>query len=533
MYIKIYILLLLGVRSLLAVPVYTANKQLNLSASCTERSCSLWWLSEDKAEPLRYTGVPAMHLEELLLGSCRIRALPVELLRLTPNLRNLQVYNSSIYRMPIKDWSLLPKLQTLTFEHQRMARLDKDDFQALQQLEILQLGYNELNNVHMNAFAGLKRLKLLALPANGLEEINPQTFDELVELTHLDLSHNRLASIDGELFEHNSNLQSLLLNDNKLESEHLLLPTLTQLRLLDISNSGDLTELQLNSAHTVIVERSNVQRLIIHGSVIKLQAGNNALTQLSIGDKSAVIELDLHNNLLDSNASSALLTDMWQLRHLDLSSNNIETLASNSSISLYLPSLRYLNLAHNKLRALPPALPILPSSLVHLDISYNHLLQLYSRNFAALPNLEHLNIAGTRLDKFYYQRFQRDHYVLKELVICEADVSSSQFDNMLFHFDNFFRGKLITSCNSTVQMPKQLPLEVSGIHPYWTTKDVLALITLIVCFGILLLQIYRILEDEGCLRRLRRRFGRQPSQPQRNGDGTRRIADQDTESSSD
>ncbi|XP_033149809.1 leucine-rich repeat transmembrane neuronal protein 3-like [Drosophila busckii] len=460
MYIKIYILLLLGVRSL---PVYSANKELNLSASCPRRSCSLWWMYEDRSEPLRYLGEPAVQLEELLFINCWIRSLPVELLRLTPNLRNLQVFNSSIYRMPTKDWSLLPKLQQLTFEHQRMVRLDKDHFKGLQQLELLQLGDNILVNVHMNAFAGLKHLKLLALPSNSIKEIFHQTFDELVELTHLDLSHNKLTSIGGEWFEHNSKLQTLLLNDNELESEHLLLPALPQLRLLDISNCGDLTELQLNSAHTVIVERSNVQRLIIHGSVIKLQGGNNALTQLSIGDKSAVIELDLHNNLLDSNITSALLTDMWQLRHLDLSSNNIETLTINSSISLHLPSLRYLNLAHNKLRALPPALPMLPSGLLHLDISYNHLLQLQARNFAALPNLEHLNIAGNRLAKFDIREFYPQHaVVLKEMVVCGADVSAGVIIDMRIYFIDMEGGKLITNCNSTEQKPKQLPFEVSG-----------------------------------------------------------------------
>jgi len=78
---------------------------------------------------------------------------------------------------------------------------------------------------------------------------------------------------------------------------------------------------------------------------------------------------------------------------------------------------------------------------------------------------------------------------------------------------------------------KMDPPGVTGIHPYWTLRDILAFVTLLVVMIILLMNLYHILEEEGCLRRFRhwrrsRTLGQNTSTTRNSG---RRLDEQDSE----
>ncbi|KAH8359845.1 hypothetical protein KR093_009095 [Drosophila rubida] len=530
------LLVLLGAQCALALPVYDENNQLNVSASCPSSSCSLWQLASTFVQPLRYTDSQAPQLEELLLANCQLRALPVELLRQTPNLRVLVMLNSSVYHVNKQDFQSVTQLRQLQLQHNHISQLKTQQFALLQQLEVLQLGHNIILVVHGEAFTGLAALRLLGLQSNGITELAAEAFDALPQLQHLDLSDNEIEHLHARLFANTSKLQTLLLNGNKFaQFESNSLAALGNLRLLELSNC-QLTELQLASVQRVRVESSRLQRLIIQGGVINLQAGHNELTQLSIGDKSAVIELDLQWNLLDGNATAQLLDGMWNLQRLDLSKNNIESLSPlNHSLRLLLPSLTQLNLAHNQLEQLPS---LLPYRLTKLDISYNHLITVTATHFAALPNLQRLYMQDMRLTHFDYRQFHQQHRQFHELGVCDSDY---RFMHKLATYFNDRGVQLPVACNQRKPSSDRMPMEplpeteaqcqsvagVAGIHPYWTTRDVLAFVTLLVVFCILLIQLYHILEEEGCVRRFRQRlWGRQPRV---NGTPSRRLNEEDSE----
>lgn len=537
-------LLLLGIQCLLAAPIYDDNKSLNLSASCPESFCSLWGLQSDYRQPLRYSKGQAVQLQTLLLGNWQMRTLPLELFRLTPNLHSLQVLNCSTYHVSKEHFEVLPQLRELMLQRNKISRLTGQQFASLQQLQVLQLDHNIIQIVPSLAFEGLTQLQLLGLQGNGITELMAGAFTALANLIHLDLSDNEISHMDAKTFEKNSKLQTLLLKGNSLaEFEPNSLAALSRLRLLDLSDCElhELSELHLLGAQTLRLEGSGVQRLIIDGGVINLLAGNNALTQLSIGDKSAVIELDLHANQLSSNATSTLLQGMWNLQRLDLAKNNIEALSSGSNSSaLLLPSLSQLNLAHNQLRRLPPDAALWPTHLLQLDISFNHLLTVTAESFAALPRLQRLHIEGNRLQEFDYELFHRQHPHLQELSICDTELSFVLMRRIMIYLSD--RGVHLpirclhrTDGNMETKEPAasdaalvQTRAGTTGIHPYWTTRDILAFLTLLAVFIILLMQLYRILDEEGCLRRMHLWFmGRQPAVA--DGTRTRRLNEEDSE----
>ncbi|KPU80640.1 uncharacterized protein Dana_GF18847, isoform C [Drosophila ananassae] len=534
-----------GLRIAAAAVVLDATGRLNLSATCPDTFCSL----TEKA--VAYSDSPAVRLRELHISNCSREAVPWVVLNLTPGLRTLVIRNCGPYS--IRKESLLPvrNLTSILMQRTKMWALRTDQFSVLPNLEILELGHNVLYQVNSDAFNGLTKLKLLGLQGNALEEIRENTFDPLVELVHLDLSGNLIEKLPKDIFAKNTKLETLLLNGNHLTTllSDTLMP-LTNLRLLDLGHAGQLDNLMLNivSVQTLILEGSSLTDLIIHGGFIRLQASNNELSHLHVGNKSSVIEMNLHGNLLNGNDTYNLLRGMWSLERLDLSKNIIESLAFNEFYSegqdLYLlPSLKYLNLANNRLVSLPSDSPILSSRLTFLDLSHNLLLTLDVEKLAGLPNVESLFLEGNRLSTFDYKKFHSKHETLKELALHDNHWSPGLYRIMFtylndrgVHLQSRIENKAqITSSQVDIDWPpKEASAQkldaagVTGIHPYWTLRDILAFTTLLVVLAILLMNLYHILEEEGCLRRFRR--WRRSTVPGGNArTSTRRLNEQDSE----
>lgn len=552
LFLLLLLLLLSCTFSLQALRLYDDddNNVLNLAASCPTETCSLWQLQDNLQHSLRYSSNDTQpQLQQLLLFDLQARIMPGEILMRTPNLRVLLIQNSTVHLiLPIR-LRHVPHLRELQMQQTHLSSLLAQHFAHLTELEVLQLNHNMIQFVHATAFAGLGRLQLLALRGNGIVELPKDTFAGLGNLTHLDLSGNEISQLDAKTFAGNLKLQTLLLNDNKLlQLEARSLLHLTQLHLLDLNRAGRVEELQLNGAQRVQVEECGLKRLIIEGSVISLKAANNELTELSIADKRSPLELDLQGNQLTGNATSSLLQGMWHLQRLDLSKNNIDSLSSNLNQRLMLPSLVQLNLAHNQLsRESSTELPLLlPSSLVELDISFNHMFNVRATDLAGLPNLQRLYMDGIRLAELDYSVFHKQHMALQELGICDQDFAlmrklSIYFKDRAVHLPlpcQLHSGeKTVPQTHMEMEEPVAQPQAsvdlagVCGIHPYWTLRDILAFITLLVVMCILLLQLYNILEEEGCLRRWRqwctgqRRRGTATVNGQRN----RRLNEEDSE----
>ncbi|KAH8354494.1 hypothetical protein KR084_012471 [Drosophila pseudotakahashii] len=549
MHFVIYLLLgIFGLKLGNALSVYDATGRLNLSASCPDSYCEL----SDRL--VAYAATPALGLRELHLTNCSRQSITWLVLNLTPGLRTLVIRNCPSYHISKESLRPVGNLTSLQMQRTSLGVLRDEIFSTVPWLKILELGQNIIHTVHIGAFKGLARLRLLGLQGNGIQEILNGTFAPLMELVHLDLSSNELTTLPRDIFDKNRKLQTLLLNGNQMKTlQPDVLCSLPNLHLVDLGHAGELDTLmlELNDIASLILEGSSLTSLVINGGFIKLQAANNELNHLQVGNKGVVIEMDLHGNLLSGNETAVFLRGMWNLQRLDLSKNIIEALPlhgsglddPDSQELFLLPSLKYLNLANNRLVRLPPDSPIISSRLSHLDLSHNLLLTLDVEILKDLPVLETLFVEGNRLNTFDYQLFHQQHEDLKELGLHDNAWAPGLYRKMFVYLSDrgvhlgagIQKSGRINSSQVDIDWPptgseaeaqKSDPAGVSGIHPYWTLRDILTFTTLVVVMIILLMNLYNILEEEGCLRRFRHWRRSRTSAARNSG---RRLDEQDSE----
>ncbi|XP_029409238.2 platelet glycoprotein V [Bactrocera dorsalis] len=519
---------------------------LNLTESCDANQiyfCTLTNLSSTLRDPLLVANSTAPQLSELVLRDSIIPRIPRSLLDQAPTLHGVIMHNCELQRLTVFDFPTGHPLQTLVLQANRISDVPERVFVTLYALQELQLGRNMIHMVHKNAFAGLRRLRYLDLQQNDIRELPASLFDELGMLEHIDLSSNNIQRIDVNTFARNMNLQTVLLGDNSFATfESDSLAHLVHLHLLDISSSN-VKLLRLQSVDTLLVQGGALEDIVISGSAVKVHAANNLLTRLEIGDKRSVRELDLHGNRLESLDS---VMGMMNLQRLDVARNQLQTLrTSESPLYLALPNLVHLSLSTNQLKNLTMETFLLLQKLTHLDLSFNNLLNLDQRLFEPLVNLEKFYIEGNRLHSFDYEKFVESHEYVKEFGIFDNEweyrymrtmvdylkehniqlpvrfTSNSNGNSGGNHIDTTLNSLSATdkaahhryastasSLNDFDTPDADMPAassaaaamtDISDIHPYLTTRDVLTLVILLLVFLILLLQLLSFLREEECL----------------------------------
>ncbi|XP_017073569.2 leucine-rich repeat-containing G-protein coupled receptor 4-like [Drosophila eugracilis] len=346
----------------------------------------------------------------------------LKVLQLMPNLRTLELEfctNEHINKINPRS---IPNLSTLQLRRGNLSGLNDEHFAKWPDIKVLDLGGNSIATVTNETFYGVPHLSLLALPGNDIQILPQGIFETLPELLHLDLSGNRISNLEGSIFSGNPKLEMLLLNRNPLTSiSPSALISLANLRLLDLSNCGPLSALTLPGAHSIILDNSGLKSLEIEGSVFKLSAKKNQITNIRLHYKSSLTELDLQNNSLSTYDIPRLLMGMWRLQHLDLSNNLIHDFpaagSDNTSELFLLPNLKFLNLSGNFLKRLHYDSPIPWARLTHLDLSFSGLFFLQSSTIESAFNLEALYIQGNRLRYVPPTTFQQSHPGFKEVAL--------------------------------------------------------------------------------------------------------------------
>ncbi|XP_067630910.1 insulin-like growth factor-binding protein complex acid labile subunit [Eurosta solidaginis] len=515
--------------------------QFNLTESCDNTQiffCTLTNITVRLNDPLIVANATAPQLYELVVRDSLLARFPSALLAQAPALRSLLMHNCGLNRLTAYDYPKGHPLKSLILQKNRFSDVPEKAFITIYELEELQLGRNTIHMVHQNAFDGLDKLRYLDLQQNDIRELPKSVFDDLINLEHIDLSSNNIELIVKRTFAQNTKLQTLLLGDNKFtEFAANALEHLPHLHLLDISNSN-VDELSLQSVDTLLLSGSTLSSVVIAGSAVKVHAGNNQLTSLNIGDKLSVRELDLHGNRLESLED---LVGMLNLQRLDVSRNQLQSLRTSHS-PLYLPlhNLVHLNLASNQLQNLSAETFVLLQKLTHLDLAFNHLLRLDQRLFEPLVNLEKFYIEGNGLHFFDYEQFVAAHAYLKEFGMFEnyweyrymrtmsaflqdkniqlpvrftsnsysnnnganvLDATLNLADKVAAHHRYAFTGSS-SSMDDFDQLHAEgatVDADLTGIHPYWTTRDVLTMVILLLVFLILLLQLITFCREEECL----------------------------------
>ncbi|XP_056105154.1 transforming growth factor beta activator LRRC33 [Rhinichthys klamathensis goyatoka] len=291
----------------------------------------------------------------------------------------------------------LSSLESLYLSRNAMMRLDESTFRSLHQLKELNVERNLLFEIS-GAFDHMKKLQRLNLAFNCLPCL---VNFEMTQLLVLNASHNSI-----EWFITNQNLnETFQLDTLDLSDNHLLffpfLPTLNRIRTLLLSNNrvGFYQHFANNTSSnwTTKVEYYNLGQNV---SNITVELWNESLH----GDLSSVELLDLSENKVNY-FPQGFIQQMPHLYWLRLRSNCLQSFSLTSED---LPDTLYeLDVSRNRLTELKASQRSVSelNNLTHLNLSTNDLQNLQPRIFASLPNLHTLDLSHNAVDMCYLPNY--------------------------------------------------------------------------------------------------------------------------------
>ncbi|CAL9088934.1 unnamed protein product [Musa acuminata var. zebrina] len=197
----------------------------------------------------------------------------------------------------------------------------------LTNLEYLDLSYTNVTGGILMAFCDLINLKSLILQGNNISRQIPKTIGNLTSLEYLNLSYNNITGaipMAIETLNRLYNLQILEVSRNHLTK--LVFGTLNKLcnlSFIDLSFNpigGELTDLI-----DALPDCNQGASLDIY-----IRANNlSGIVPSSIGQLSALRELDISSNLLEGNITEAHFSKLTNLEHLDISYNSLNVILPN------------------------------------------------------------------------------------------------------------------------------------------------------------------------------------------------------------
>ncbi|XP_068150947.1 uncharacterized protein [Drosophila tropicalis] len=250
------------------------------------------------------------------------------------------------------------------FKGDAILRLECIGSASLDKLEDITLRKNEFATLYGQSFEKVENLKRLQLIQNSLKYIESlENCDNIEELSILD--ETELILGDAEIFENLANLRELNIKRiRKVKSEFF-------------SSFNQSTKLRKLSLEDVIIEPSHLLLQENSTELVNLNLINCNLTSFGLEERESrhLTHVNLSGNYLKDfsltykEGSSALIS-------LDLSRNNLSSLNKNWFSDMN--QLQYLFLTRNHLHqlSLRDIMKFFPLSLVHIDLSWNNLMDM-------------------------------------------------------------------------------------------------------------------------------------------------------------
>lgn len=349
-------------------------------------------------------------LEELILMHNSLTSFPLIALRRLRKLKTLKLAGNIINELTDDGFTRFTALQNLDLSNNRLTSLNERSLITMPKLLTLSLASNRLSSL-TSPFVYLLELETLDLSHNAIRTLNEQVFANLGNLRTLDLSSNHLHSLPNLLLHPLHNLRELYLSKNNLlRIANQTFANNSQIQALFVSHNG-LSEIQLGTfSHLATMQQLHLSfnqlrdiqgSLFKHNSVLRtLALDNNLIANLQAGCFQELVELRdlrLQRNLL-KRVQRGVFYSFPSLQELDLEYNRIEQLEPQALQSLV--SLQYLNLQGNRLIEVGDSLLSgFPSSLKHVQLNHNQILNIHNGGLKGQTQLEVIWINYNKLQK--------------------------------------------------------------------------------------------------------------------------------------
>ena len=256
-------------------------------------------------------------------------------------LKTLDLRENDLQTISNESFKSQSDLYRLILSHNKIKYIANDAFEGLEALQVLKLNGNKITKIASSMFNSLTNLKELDLDDNDISLIEEKAFQGMRNILHLDLRRNKIKRIPTDTFGHLLSLQELHLSENyiKVVPSDAFIPR-GNLTLLDISNNNIST---LENKANASPLSASLETLITHNNDISSMAGwltHSALPSLKILEMS-------HNKLRGRVTNTA-----WprSLEQVDVSENDIEDLIINISDTLGIKtSLKQLDTSSNQI----------------------------------------------------------------------------------------------------------------------------------------------------------------------------------------
>ena len=323
----------------------------------------------------------------------------------------------------------LLRLVVLNLSNNRLTQVTLDMFHDLSTLQVLDLSHNDLAVVGDLTFSPLANLHRLDLSHNTLEAVMGRSLAGLHVLSSLSVAHNNITWIASDAFDNCTSLRDLRLEHNLLQEVPEAVREATSLRTLKLSHnqfsSVAVSDFNGLSALRHLDLSSNILRSVCKACLADLldlevlDLSRNELGSVPHGafdtnTKMQLLRMD-GNKMTDINGLFASLSNLlwlnvsdnritWfdyalipsQLQYLDLHNNRIADLGNYFSLEGQL-ELRTLDASHNQLESLSSS--SVPDSVELLFVNSNRITKMGAGTFANKHNLSMVDLFDNLLSK--------------------------------------------------------------------------------------------------------------------------------------
>ncbi|KAF8375122.1 lron-14 [Pristionchus pacificus] len=232
-------------------------------------------------------------------------------------------------------------------------------------------------------FEGLRKLDRLEIDRCVIDKLPGGLFAGMHHLVSLVIKNARLPDIPQGIFDYVPNLMTLDLSGSDLRIEPYALRSLQNLIHLDLSNNS------LNFLANTL------------GSMTKLRVLSldyNKLTNIDFRRlPSELTDLSMRGNLITTIHYVGAGGGANTLLRLDLSGNHIDFVSGTGYINIFPPSLKQLDLSHNRINLVQEGALTNMKKLLSLDLSFNTLSDVKESSFLGPEHKLKLFLRGNPL----------------------------------------------------------------------------------------------------------------------------------------